>query len=165
MEILECFQTFLLKVKFWHWLVLSSVAALPYVWRYVKSQWRFGKNLKRKIYFLKTSDNKNLQTQKDRLKELGLFNLEEDIKDISKSLDVLQNLKDNAIYIASYSNKYEYKKLFNEVKNKKIPIIIFAHQEEIKKSDWDLMNNYIYCDVANTTNRLAIILLNTLKIR
>ena len=159
--------TFLGNISLIQWIVGIIVflfsGSLLYFWRYLKSQWRFGKNLKRKIYFLKTSDDKNLQTQKDKLKTLGLFNLDEDIKDISQKLDVLQNLKENAVYIVGYDDKFDYKNLFEETKKYKIPIIFFANQGEIQK-DWNLFNGYIYCDVANTTNRLAIILLNILKI-
>ena len=149
-----------------HWLggmVIVITVFSIYFFRYIKSQWRFGKNLRREIYFLKTSNNKNLQTQKDKLKSLRLFNLEEDIKDISEKLDVLQNLKDNAVYIVGYDENYNYEGLFAKAENKKIPIIIFANSGEIKK-DWNLFNGYVFCDIANTTNRLSIILLNILKI-
>ena len=105
-----------------------------------------------------------MQAQKDKLKTLGLFNLDEDIKDIS-DLNVLQSLKKKAVYIVSYSDSNEYKKLFQHAENEKIPIIIFANPKEIRNKDnLNLINNYIYCDIVNTTNRLAIILLNTLKI-
>jgi len=136
--------------------------ALLYFWKYIKSQWRFGKNLRRKIYFLKSSDDKNLQTQRDKLKSLNLFNIEEDIKDISKKLDVLQNLKDTAVYIIGYDKDYDYTELFRKAESKNIPIIIFANSGEI--TDWSVFNSYIYCDVANTTNRVTILLLNILKI-
>ena len=129
-------------------------------------QFKFGRNLRKKIYFLKTSNDKSLQTQKDKIKKLKLFKLDEDIKDISNnSLDVLQNLNNNAVYIVGYSDSYDFRNLFDKAESKKIPIIIFARQGEIKCSaTWKLLNEYIYCDIANTTNRLAIILLNLLKI-
>ena len=161
-------------INIWEWLghmslliwvtstLMILLGFLLYFWKYIKSQWRFGKNLRRKIYFLKTSNDKNLQTQRDKLKSLKLFNLEEDIKDVSEKLDILQNFKDNAVYIIGYEKNYDYKDLFSKAENKKIPIIIFANAGEI--NDWDLFNDYIYCDVANTTNRLTIILLNILKI-
>lgn len=158
---------FLSDLSLLHWLISFLIflfsGILRYFYRYLKSQFRFGMNLKRTVYFLKTSDDKNLQTQKDKIKSIELFNLEEDIKDISSKLDVLQNLKENSVYIVGYNPNYEYKYLFQEALKHKIPIIIFAKQGEIKK-DWDLFNNYIFCDIANTTNRLAIILLNILKI-
>ena len=131
--------------------------------RYIKNQFKFANNLRRKVYFLNFG-GANLQAQKDKLKTLGLFNLDEDIKDIS-DLNVLQSLKKKAVYIVSYSDSNEYKKLFQHAENEKIPIIIFANPKEIRNKDnLNLINNYIYCDIVNTTNRLAIILLNTLKI-
>ncbi len=146
-------------------LIMFFSGTFIYLLRYIKSQWRFGRNLRRKIYFLKTSDDKNLQTQKDKLNSLGLFNLEKDIKDISSKLDVLQNLKNNAVYIVGYDEGYSYKQLFSRAVSMSIPVLIFANSGEIKKEEhWDLFNSYVYCDIANTTNRLAIILLNILKI-
>lgn len=152
-----------------HWIIIISVAILSwllYIWRYLKLQFRFVKNLKRKVYFLKTSDDKNLQTEKDLVKKIKLFNVENDIKDISKNLKVLQNLKSNAAFIVGYNPSYSlFGDLLSEVKNKNIPIIILARQGEIKdQNHWESFNGYIYCDVANTTNRLSIILLNILMI-
>lgn len=154
---------FIKNLKFYYWIIPFFFGFIIYFFKWIKLEFRFGKNLKRKVYFLKVSELKTLQTQKDKIKNLKLFNLEEDIKDISKKLDVLQNLKDNAVYIVGYDPEYDYKKLFEKAESKNIPILIFANQGEIKK-DWDLFNGYIYCDIANTTNRLVIILLNILKI-
>ncbi len=161
----------------WHSAIVSSrtiglvgvciglLATISIFCRYFSIQIRFAKNLRRKIYFLKTSDKKSLQTQKGKIKNLKLFDVKEEIKDISNSLDVLQTLKDNAVYIVGYDKNYQnYEKLFERARSKNIPIILFAKHGEIQKESWDLINEYIYCDVANTTNRLAIILLNILKI-
>jgi len=166
-EIFENGSKFIGDLSLLHWIIIVAVpvflSVIYYFFKWIRMQFRFGRNLKRKVYFLKSSKLKSLQVQKDKIKNLQLFNLEEDIKDISEKLDVLQNLKDNAVYIVGYDPEYNYKELFNEAKTKNIPIIIFANQEEIKK-DWDLFNGYIYCDIANTTNRLGIILLNILHI-
>ena len=154
---------FIKNLKFYYWIMPIFFGFIIYFFKWIKLEFRFGKNLKRKIYFLKVSETKTLQTQKDKIKNLKLFNLEEDIKDISQNLDVLQNLKDNAVYIVGYDPGHDYKQLFEKAEPKNIPILIFANQGEIKK-DWGLFNGYIYCDIANTTNRLVIILLNILKI-
>ncbi|MBU1730082.1 hypothetical protein KJ557_00790 [Patescibacteria group bacterium] len=152
-----------------HWLIIIGIATLSwllYIWRYLRLQFRFAKNLKRKVYFLKTINNGSLQTEKDLIKKIKLFNVENDIKDISEDLKVLQNLKSNAVYIVGYNPEYLlYDKLLSEAKNKNIPIIIFARQGEIKKPEhWISFNGYICCDVANTSNRLLIILTNILMI-
>jgi cell division protein FtsX len=158
------------KIAFVHWVAVLLVAVsgfLFYLWRYVKVQWRFGKNLRRKIYFIKTSEEKKLKLERDSLVKLKTFNLVEDIKDISISIKDLQALDRNAVYVVGYSSQYSaYKELVDSAKHDNIPIIIFADQGEIKPESghWKIFNDYIYCDVANTTNRLAIILLNTLKI-
>ncbi len=152
-----------------HWLIIIGVVALSwllYIWRYLRLQFRFAKNLKRKVYFLKTSDDKKLQAEKDLIKKIKLFNVENDIKDISVDLKVLQNLKSNAVYIVNYTSDYSlYDNLLSEAKSKNIPIIIFARQGEIEDNKhWESFNGYICCDVANTSNRLLIILINILMI-
>jgi hypothetical protein len=79
---------------------------------------------------------------------------------------MLDTLKSNSVFIVWYDEKYQdYDKLIGHAKNHKIPVIIFAKQWEIRNlKHWELFNSYIYCDVWNTPNRLAIILLNILKI-
>lgn len=136
-----------------------------YFWKYIQVQWRFGKNLKREIYFLKTSGKHDLQAERKKMIDLNIFNISGDIKDISNSTKILQPINKNAVYIVGYDSDYpNYKELFALAKPS-VPIIIFADQREIQKAEhWKIFNGYIYCDVANTTHRLAIILLNTLKI-
>lgn len=142
----------------WWWII--------YFIRYIKSQYRFGRNLRRNIYFLKTSNIKDLQNEKDLLSNIKLFKIEQDIKDISNNINKIDNLKSNAVYIIGYDENYDkFSNVIEYARDHKNPIIIFAKQSEIKKSDhWDIFNSYIYCDVANTPNRLSIILLNILKI-
>ena len=138
-----------------------------YFWRYLKGQLKLGKNLKRKIYFLTTSNVISLQAEKDNIKEIGLFNIENETKDISDGLKELQPLDKRAVYIVGYDENYgnkKYKDLINRVENNGIPIIIFSGREKITPKDWEVFRSYIYCDIANTTNRLAILLLNMLNI-
>ena len=151
-----------------HWvatvLVLLSSFFL-YFRRYIQVQLRFGNNLRRKIYFLKTSEKKTLQSERDSLCKLKVFNIVEDIKDISESIKNLQALDKNAVYIIGYSEQYDkYSQLIQSAENARIPIIFFANFEEITKEHRTLFSDSIFCDVANTSRRLTIILLNTLKI-
>ncbi len=152
-----------------HWLAVLGVAVisgLVYVWRYLRLQYGFACNLKRRVYFLKTSTSKNLQTERDMIRRISLFNIEDDIKDVSQDLKPLQNLRSRAAFVVGYDSEYSrLGELVNEARSKNIPVIIFAKQGEIKKPEhWEVINGYIYCDVANTSNRLAIILLNMLMI-
>ena len=152
-----------------HWLIVLGIAiasALVYVWRYLRLQYGFARNLKRHIYFLQTSDSKNLQTERDLIKKIALFNVEQDIKNISADLKPLQNLHSRAVFVVGYDPEYSlFKELVDEARSKNIPVIIFAKQGEIKDPEhWKVFNGYVYCDVANTSNRLAVILLNILMI-
>jgi len=161
---------FLGNVSLVQWIVIIGLPSLItfcfYFNKYLQSQWKFGKNLKRKIYFLKTSESKKLSTEMNQLKNLNLFNLDENIKDISNDTKLLQTMKTNAVYVVGYSEKYnKYEELFDVAVQNNIPIIIFASVGEIRNSEhWKIFNKYIYCDVVNTTNRVAIILINILKI-
>jgi hypothetical protein len=147
--------------------VLPTFASFCFYFRlYLKFQWRFGCNLRRKVYFLKTAADKNLQAERDTIKKLGFFNIVDDIKDITTEIKLLQNIDTKAIYIIGYSVKYNFQGLFNEIKKHDNFVIIYAKQNEIPKDHPHLriFNNYIYCDIANTTNRIAIILMGILKI-
>jgi hypothetical protein len=170
MDLLERVWKFLENLSLLHWLIaliLIIGGFVIYFWKWIKLQFRFGKNLKRKIYFLKLSNDKNLETEKDQIRNLALFNIEDEIKDISKDTKNLQNFKKDAVYIIGYNKNKDsefYNNLITEAKINKIPVIIFAQQREIKEEHWHIFNGYVYLDIANTTNRLAIILLNILKI-
>lgn len=134
-------------------------------WKYLRTEFQFAKNLKRKIYFLKTSKEESLQTEKDTIKNLRLFNIEEEIKDISNGEKPLENFKGNVVYIIGYKKGYRhYEPILKCAMDNKIPVIIFAKPQEIDEKDLAIFDKHIYCDVANTTTRLAIVLLNILRI-
>jgi hypothetical protein len=48
---------------------------------------------------LKTSNLKKLQKERDLLKELKTFKIEDDIKDISNEIGMLDTLKSNSVFI------------------------------------------------------------------
>ena len=155
-------------ISLWQWCIVTLVVFLggaKLFWRYLKSQWRFAKNLKRKVYFLATSADKKLQTPKNKIKNLNIFRIDDEIKDISKKWDVLQTLERNAVYIVAYDKDFDFASLIKKAEGKKIPIIIFARQGEIKnQSHFDVFNDCVLCDIANTTNRVAVILMAMFKI-
>ena len=78
-------KIYLGNISLIHW-VISIIffsglfSFLYYFWRYIRVQWRFGSNLRRKIYFIKTSEEKKLKRERDSLVKLKMFNLVEDIK-------------------------------------------------------------------------------------
>lgn len=155
------------------WIVLTVVATIAtlikffwFITRYIRLQYRFARNLRRKIYFLKTSDLKNLQTEKDALGEIKIFNVVDEIKLINNDLNILQKLDSNSVFVVGYDSNFNmYGDLIREACARKIPVIIYAKQGEIQNSEhWKVFNSHICCDVANTTNRILVILLNTLMI-
>lgn len=133
--------------------------------RWVKLQIRFGRNLRRTVYFFNPENSVNLQPQKDQAIKLGLLKIDNDIKDIrSENTLVLQNLKEKAIYVVGYKKNFGYEKLIAWATDRKIPIIIFAKPGEIEGVHLILFNSYIYCDMVNTSNRLMTTLINILNI-
>lgn len=166
---LKIIWDFVSNISTFTWLIWVLIIIVPffvYFWKYIKTQIRFWKNLRRKIYFLKTSALKDLQNEKDLISNLNTFNIDSDIKDISWNVHKVDNLENKSVYIVWYDENYEkYSELFNHARINKIPLIIYAKQWEIKKPEhWELINNYIYWDVANTPNRIAVMILNILKI-
>lgn len=154
-----------------HWLcgILAGGWFLWFIvlqWYNIRVQYRTGINLKRCIYFLDTNEVTNFQTEFSTIEALKLFKVHSTIQNISTSISNLDNLAKKAIYIVKYSEKYSfYDKLFEYARHNNIPIIIYAKQWGITNSlHWNIFNEYIYCDVVNTPNRIAMVLLNICKI-
>lgn len=167
------FQTiwqFIAQLALWHWILCvffpGSVILLYWFRKYIRIQMQFARNLKRRIYFFKTSKAKDLGVEKDTLAKLEIFNLDKDIREIPDDLKKLQPLEKKAVYIIGYDGEYnKYRELFAKAEDAMIPILVLANPGEIKKKEhWDIFNGYIYCDVANTTNRVAVILMSIMKI-
>ena len=74
-------------------LLITVISFMFVYWKYLRTELRFAKNLKRKIYFLKTSEEKTLQTEKGTIKNLRLFNIEEEITDISNGAKTIAKLQ------------------------------------------------------------------------
>ena len=165
---MDWIKKFLSDISLWQWCIVTLICLAAYVqlfWRYLKSQWRYARNLKRKVYFLATSTDGKLQTPKGVIKNINLFRVDNEIKDISNQLDILQTLDSNAVYIVSYDENFDFASLIKKAADKKIPVIIFARQGEIKNADhFKIFNDYIFCDIVNTTKRIAVILMAMFKI-
>ncbi|MCP4119564.1 MAG: hypothetical protein GY737_30020 [Desulfobacteraceae bacterium] len=163
-------MTFFSQLSLSHWLLVvflpGATGFFVYFWKYLKAQFRFGRNLKRNVYFLKTSEAKKLSVEKNTLAQLKLFNLDPEIKDIAENLKELQLFKKQAVYIVGYDAKYDkYKELFDRARPANIPILILANPGEItSREHWNIFNGYIYCDVANSANRTGIILMGMMQI-
>ncbi len=75
------------------------------------------------------------------IRRISLFNIEDDIKDVSQDLKPLQNLRSRAAFVVGYDSEYSrLGELVNEARSKNIPVIIFAKQGEIKKPEhWEVL--------------------------
>jgi hypothetical protein len=153
-----------------HWVLgIITIIVIPilvFAWKYLILQIRFANNLRRKIYFLKLSDEKPLITERNLLSNTKLFNVEKEIYTISNDPKILQLMDKHSLFVIGYDPNYgKYEELINKAKSTNTPIVLFAKQGEIKESThWELFNGYIYCDIANTSSRLTVIILNTMYI-
>lgn len=147
-------------------IVLIIIPTLIFAWKYLVLQFRFANNLRRKIYFLKLNDEKPLVVERNLLSNTKLFNVEKDIYTISNDPKILQLMDKHSLFVIGYDPDYDkYEELINKAKDTNTPIVLFAKQGEIKDTKhWELFNGYIYCDIANTSSRLTVIILNTMYI-
>ncbi len=147
-------------------ITLVIVPTAIYLWKYFNLQMRFAKNLRRKIYFLKVNENKNLESEQCLIRNTKLFRVENEIYSISNDLKILQQTDKHSLFVIGYDPSYQmYAEIIDIAKRFNLSVIIFAKQGEIKNPQhWELFNSYIYCDVANTSSRLAVIILNTMYI-
>lgn len=163
-------KEFLENISLIHWIVVGIVTALIpfliFIRKYILLQFRFANNLRRRIYFLRLEDSASLVSERDLVGKTKLFNVEKDIYKVSDDPKVLQLMERHSLFVIGYDAKYrKYKELIDKAQENNTPIIIYAKQGEIKNSShWKLFNNYIYCDVANTSSRLTVIILNTMYI-
>ncbi len=147
-------------------MAFSVIPTLLFAWKYLLLQIRFANNLRRKIYFLKLNDEKPLMVERNLLSNTKLFNVEKEIYTISNDPKILQLMDKHSFFVIGYDPNYDkYEELISKAKNTNTPIVLFAKQGEIKDpKHWELFNGYIYCDIANTSSRLTVIILNTMYI-
>lgn len=163
-------KEFIENISLIQWIIGGIITALIpfliFIRKYVILQFRFANNLRRKIYFLRLEDSAPLISERELISKTKLFNVEKDIYTVSDDPKVLQLMEKHSLFVIGYDASYsKYKELIDKAQENHTPIIIYAKQGEIKDSKhWDLFNNYIYCDVANTSSRLTVIILNTMYI-
>lgn len=163
-------KEFIENISLIQWIIGGIITALIpfliFIRKYVILQFRFANNLRRKIYFLRLEDSAPLVSERELISKTKLFNVEKDIYTVSDDPKVLQLMEKHSLFVIGYDANYsKYKELIDKAQENNTPIIIYTKQGEIKDSKhWDLFNNYIYCDVANTSSRLTVIILNTMYI-
>jgi len=138
--------------------------SLFYFWRYIRLQIRIARNLKRRVYFLESAHSRKIEIEQDSVYDLHLFNIDEEIKDISYDVQSLQSLKNRLAYVVGYEQEYNYHALFDGARRSRTPIIIIADGDEITDKARLLFDSYLYCDVATNSRELKAALLEALYI-
>lgn len=161
---------FLENISLLEWLIITVVMVLIptaiFLWKYLILQFRFANNLRRRVYFLKINGKHSLEIERNLLKDTRLFKVEDTIYEIGDDLRIFQQTGTHCLYVIGYDPNFSgYKGIIEKASQSNIPVIIFAEQGEIKETEhWEIFNSYIYCDVANTSSRLTVIILNTMYI-
>jgi len=160
MEFLKGFLTTHSIVSF----VIGLVPAGYFIYRLVRfiirKEIRLFENLKRKVYLLKTGSN-SLETEREMLVENGLYDVHDNILDLSQETKALQTLKNFAVFVVGYSQEYtRYQEIVNEAKSKNIPLVVFAKPGEIILEHMTIFLGYTYFEMCNTSARLLITIFN-----
>lgn len=126
----------------------------------IRKEIRLFKNLKRKIYLLKTGSS-NLEAEKELLNENGLYDVHNTILDLSSEIKSLQTTKVFSVFVIGYSKGYlNYQGILNVAKSKNIPVIVLAKSNEISQDHMNIFQEYIYFEMCNTSARLLTTIFN-----
>lgn len=121
---------------------------------------RLFRNLKRPIMVLGSS-GKDMKFETDILS--GFFNVK---GEPSKDLRRLDTLKNHALIIASYTRgETDLNRIFTSAKNSKIPVIVYASQNDIDSQgkDMRLIRDYYLAEIANSPMRMVNLIFSILS--
>jgi hypothetical protein len=143
-------------------LIISEIIVCYFIIKkIVQREIRIYKNHKRKIYFFKTQSDKNLQNELLLIKQNNLFIVDDEIKDLSESTKILDNLEKFSIFVLSYFRDFNsYEKIIDLARNNSIPVIVLASPREINDSHMKIFNSHSFFEMCNTPARLLTILFN-----
>lgn len=127
---------------------------------FFRKEIRLFKNLKRKVYLLKTGTS-TLETEIEMLNKNGLFLVNDRVLDLTQNATALQTLEKFAVFVIGYSNTYtDYKAVVDRGKAKNIPVIVLAKPTEITSEHMAIFQRYIYFEMCNSPARLLTIIFN-----
>jgi hypothetical protein len=157
---------FLGNLSLLQWILFSllpvGIIVITTFQRYIRSQFKFAQNLRRRIYFFSTP-GKNMQKQKDNLKYLSYLKVDSEIREYENNTSQFQRLDKNSVFIIGYSEDLNLEAILQYSSDNNIPVLLFAEPGEVKR-DWQKIGGHMLCDVVNSTSRLSIILLDFLRI-
>jgi len=127
---------------------------------FFRKEIRLFRNLKRKVYLLKTGTS-TLETEIELLNKNGLFFVNDRILDLTQNSNAVQTLEKFAVFVVGYSNTYtDYKTVVDHAKAQNIPVIVLAKPTEITNEHMAIFQQYVYFEMCNSPARLLTIIFN-----
>lgn len=127
---------------------------------FFRKEIRLFRNLKRKVYLLKTGTS-TLETEIEMLNKNGLFFVNDRVLDLTQNAVTLQTLEKFAVFVIGYSSTYtDYRTVVDHAKTQNIPIVVLAKPTEITPEHMAIFQQYIYFEMCNSPARLLTIIFN-----
>lgn len=136
--------------------IITSIAFFKYLY---KKEFRIFRNLNRPVYIFTSDNSLNLRNEYDTLKQTKLCKTisQPEILEL-KSLDKIDKY---SVVIIGYSSSFtEYSQVFAYLKNKGIPIIIYAPNERVTPEHMNLIKQYLYCELCIIPSRILPAIFN-----
>ncbi len=117
---------------------------------FFKKERRLFKNMKRPICIIGTEAN-SLEHEASLIDRVGFFCIDRPSTDTR----VVDTLNDHRLVVIGYSpNSTSFIEVFNAVKARLIPIIVFAAPSQITDEDVNLIKSYSHVSICNAPTRL-----------
>ena len=149
----------LLNPSFWVSVASAIIMSFLFFNYLYKKEFRIFRNLNRSIFIFSSDDSLNLRNEYDTLKSTKLCkNISQPEKLELKSLDKINKF---SVVIIGYSSSYQYySKVFDLLKSKGIPVIVYAPREKVIPAHMDIVNQYLYWELCNIPSRILPAIFN-----
>ncbi len=139
---------------------LGVATCYAFIRLFFRKETRLFRNLKRKVYILKTG-TASLETEREMLNKNGLFVVNDRVLDLTNDANTLQTLENFAVFVIGYSSVYtNYQTMVDHAKVANIPVIVLAKPTEITSEHMAIFQQYIYFEMCNSPARLLTIIFN-----
>lgn len=126
----------------------------------VRKEIRLFKNLQRTIYLMNTTSSPSLQREKNLLIQNGLYNVNDQIFNLS-DLGLLETTDKFSIFVIAYSKEFShYDQIIDRAKRDLIPVIFLAGPRDIIDEHMAIFKKYPYFEMCNTSARLLTTIFN-----
>ena len=146
-------------LAFVFYFALGVATCYAFLRLFFRKEIRLFRNLKRKVYILKTG-TATLETEREMLNKNGLFTVDDRVLDLTDT-NTIQTLENFAVFVIGYSSIYaNYQTIVDHAKASNIPVIVLAKPTEIIAEHMTIFQKYIYFEMCNSPARLLTIIFN-----